>query len=102
MSILVETMYYTLHYQLCADYLTKRVAFRAHHIEFITPYYRRGELLLGGAYEDTRDGALLIFDVEDPELIENFARLDPYVKNGIVIAWELRKWNVAIGNRKST
>ena len=31
-----------------------------------------------------------------PEL--NFARSDPYVRNGLVTRWEVRSWTVVIGN----
>src|SRR6266567_1598770 len=36
----------------------------------------------------------------DKSKVEAFARKDPYVVNGLVKKWEVRPWNVVIGNEK--
>ncbi|MBM4325512.1 MAG: hypothetical protein FJ115_18340 [Deltaproteobacteria bacterium] len=59
---------------------------------------RRGELILGGALSDPVDKALLVFRVPDRSVVEEFVQNDPYVKNGLVIRWEIRPWVVVIGN----
>lgn len=88
--------YYALFYQTTEDYLERRKPHRPAHFEYLTPYFDRDQLLLGGAFEDTSDGALLIFRVDDKSEIEKFAQNDPYVVNGVVTGWEIKKWNVAI------
>jgi len=40
---------------------------------------------------------LLVFRVEDVSIVENFARNDPYVTQGVVTRWEVKPWNVVVG-----
>ena len=47
---------------------------------------------------DPADRALLVFRVPDRSIVEDFARNDPYVTNGLVARWEIRPWTVVIGN----
>jgi hypothetical protein len=42
--------YYALIYHLTADYLERRPAFRAEHLQLASDAQDRGELVLGGAY----------------------------------------------------
>ena len=57
-----------------------------------------GELLLGGAFSDPVDRALLVFRAADASIAEAFARDDPYVINGLVTGWHIRQWNVVTGD----
>jgi uncharacterized protein len=59
--------------------------------------HERGEIVLAGAFDDPVDHALLVFRVEDKNKVEDFARHDPYVVNGLVKKWEVRPWKVVIG-----
>ena len=58
---------------------------------------RARELLLGGALEGPTDGAMLLFSGDSPAVAENFARADPYVKNGLVTRWRVRPWTTVAG-----
>jgi uncharacterized protein len=89
---------YILLYQLVADYLARRTAYREEHLRLVREAHQRGELLMAGAFSEPADRALLIFRSADPSSAENFARNDPYVKNGLVTHWEVRTWSVVIGN----
>ncbi|MAT99877.1 MAG: hypothetical protein CL608_22270 [Anaerolineaceae bacterium] len=89
--------YYVLIYHLTDDYLDRRPAFRAEHLQLAAAAQDRGELVLGGAYSDPADAALLVWRAEDASVVENFVNNDPYVKNGLVARWEIRPWTVVIG-----
>ncbi len=89
--------YYVLLYDVVADYLEKRTPFRDAHLTLARQAHERGELLLAGAFADPVDGAALVFTTEDRSVPERFAGADPYVKNGVVTAWRVRKWNVVVG-----
>jgi uncharacterized protein YciI len=56
----------------------------------------RGELLLAGAFAEPADGAALVFKADDRSVAERFAASDPYVKEGLVRHWTVRKWTVVI------
>jgi len=92
--------YYVLIYYLVPDYLSLRSAFREEHLRLAGEANQHGHLILAGAFSEPPDQALLIFRVADPSSIERFARNDPYVINGLVSRWEIRNWNVVIGNEK--
>jgi uncharacterized protein YciI len=90
--------YYALIYYLVDDYLARRAAFREHHLRLAREAHARGELVLAGAFSEPADRALLVFRVADSSVIEKFIASDPYVIQGLVTRWEIRPWNVVIGN----
>ena len=89
--------YYALIYHLTDDYLERRPAFRAEHLQLAKDAETRGELVLGGAFSDPADTALLVWRGEDASAAENFVANDPYVKNGLIERWEIRPYTVVIG-----
>jgi hypothetical protein len=89
--------YYALFYDVVDDFISRRAAHREEHLRLARESHHRGELLLAGALSDPT-GALLIFRAADGQVAEEFARNDPYVINGLVARWEVRPWNVVIGN----
>lgn len=90
--------YYALIYHVVEGYVARRAAFRDEHLRLAREANRRGELILGGAFSDPVDRALLVFRVPEKSVVEEFVRNDPYVKNGLVTRWEIRPWTVVIGN----
>lgn len=90
-------MYFLLEYDYVHDVLERRPAFRAAHLELARAAHERGEIVLAGALADPVDRALLVFRAEEADVVERFARADPYVQNGLVTAWRVRPWTVVIG-----
>lgn len=88
-------MHFTLFYDVVADYAERRNEFRVAHLEAGKDFIQRGELVLVGALADTPDQALLIFTTL--EGAERFVRADPYVVNGLVKSYRIRKWNTVLG-----
>ena len=93
--------YFALVYEVVDDYVERRVQFRAEHLRAAAASAGRGELLLGGALGDPVDGALLVFRAADRAAVEEFARNDPYVVNGLVTRWAVRPWTVVVGSAYS-
>lgn len=91
--------YYALIYYVVDDYVIRRTAFREEHLRLANETNKRGELLLGGAFTDPADRTLLIFHVNEKSVVEDFVKHDPYVINGLVTRWEIKNWNVVIGNK---
>ena len=90
-------MYYILFYDYVPDILERRAPYRSEHLAGAQAAYDRGELVMAGALAEPVDRAVLIFKVDDPQIIEAFVRADPYVLNGLVTAWQIRPWTVVIG-----
>jgi uncharacterized protein YciI len=95
-------MHFLLMYDFSPDYLERRGPFRNEHLRLAWEANDRGELLLGGALAEPADGSVLIFQGETSAAAEKFAAADPYVKNGIVTRWRVRKWTTVIGEGAST
>jgi uncharacterized protein len=90
-------MHTILFYDLVDDYVERRAQFRAEHLELGRQAQERGELVLAGALAEPADGAVLVFRGESPDAAVAFAKADPYVRNGLVKAWRVRKWTTVIG-----
>lgn len=92
-------MYYILFYKTVDNYVEKRVPFREEHLSLAQQAYQNGSLIMGGALDDPADSAMLIFKGESPQVATEFAKNDPYVKNGLIKEWQVRPWLVVIGNK---
>ena len=91
-------MHYLLLYDVVDRFVEHRAPFRGVHLELARRAHERGELLLAGAFAEPVDGAALLFRGEDDSAAVAFAENDPYVKEGLVTAWRVRRWNVVVGD----
>ena len=87
-------MYYILFYSTVENYIEKRAPFREEHLSLVNKAHHQGSIVMAGALTNPPDGAVLIFKGEDPAIAEDFARNDPYVKNGLIKEWHVREWIV--------
>ena len=90
-------MHTILFYDVVDDYVERRAQFRQIHLELARQSHQRGELALAGALAEPADGAVLVFRSDSTEIAEAFAKADPYVTNGLVKAWRVRKWTTVVG-----
>ena len=93
--------HFLLFYEAAADYATKRAPYRKKHLEHAIAAHQHGDLLLGGAFANPVDGAVIVFQGETPKAAEEFARTDPYVLNGVVTKWWVREWTTVVGDNPS-
>jgi uncharacterized protein YciI len=91
-------MLWALVYDLVDEYIERRAPLRATHLELAQAAHDRGELVLAGALDDPPDRAILVFRTDDPSVVEDFVTGDPYVQQGLVTAWQIRRWNVVVGD----
>lgn len=89
--------HFALFYHVVDDFAARRTPHRSEHLRLAGEAYARGELLLGGALSDPVDTALLVFDCANKAVVEDFAKHDPYVVNGLVKKWTVRPWTVVVG-----
>lgn len=94
--------HFLLFYDYAADVLERRPQFRAAHLQHAWAATERGELVLAGALADPVDGAVLMFAGADKRVVEDFARADPYVVNGLVARWHVREWTTVVGEGAAT
>ena len=90
--------HFLLIYDLAGDYLERRGEFREAHLGMAWAAHEKGDLVLGGAFTDPADTAMLLFKAETKDTVERFAKSDPYVINGLVKNWRVREWNTVAGS----
>ena len=95
-------MHYLLFYEFAPDYLERRAAFRDEHLKLAWQAHVQGDVVLGGAVGDPQDGGVLVFKADSPAVAERFVASDPYVKNGLVKSWKVRKWTTVVGTDAAT
>ena len=94
---MMAAMHWLLTYDYVDDIATRRAPFREAHLALVRRLHERGQLVMAGAVGDPIDGALLVFAGDDPAVVEAFVAEDPYVREGLVTAWQVRPWNVVVG-----
>ncbi len=93
-------MYYILLYEVVDDYVNRRAPSREAHLGHAAKAHDQGHLVMAGAFANPVDGAALVFRAENPSVVEDFARKDPYVINGLVTNWHVREWTVVVGGEQ--
>jgi uncharacterized protein YciI len=88
--------HWLLTYDLAPDYLERRTAYRTAHLALAQEAVARGDLLLGA------EQAMLLFQAETAAAAQAFAAADPYVAEGLVIRWTIRKWITVVGEHAAT
>jgi uncharacterized protein YciI len=94
--------YFALVYDVVPRFVERRASFRDAHLQLVRDAHWRGSLLFAGPLGDPPDGALLVFRADSAAAVEDFARADPYVTEGLVTAWRVRPWNIVIGLEAAT
>ena len=91
-------MHYLLFYEKAPDHAARQGPLQAPHLAYVQVAVRRGDLVLAGSLLDPNDGAaVLLFKADSPAVAEAFAKGDPYVTEGIVNKWWVRKWDTVVG-----
>ncbi len=85
-----------LFYDLADDYLERRTPLRSEHLGLAQAARDRGELVMGGAFADPADQALLLWATDDRSVVEDFVARDPYVRDGLVTRWRIRSWTEVV------
>ena len=89
--------HFALVYDVVPNFVERRAPFRGAHLALLRDANARGMLLFAGPLGDPPDGALLVIRAESAAAVEDFARADPYVSEGLVTGWRVRPWNIVIG-----
>ncbi|MHB1441083.1 MAG: YciI-like protein [Cuniculiplasma sp.] len=95
-------MHYLLIYKVGDDFSVRRDEFRKEHLALAWQSVERGELIVGGAFADPVDIAMLLFATDNQQMVKDFALADPYVRHGLVLRWSVRRWSTVVGNIATT
>ena len=96
-------MHWLLFYDYVGDVAERRAPFREAHLALVRELADQGVLLVAGALAEPLDGAVFVFaPADDPSALEDFVARDPYIREGLVIAWRIRPWTVVAGADRLT
>lgn len=85
-------MKYVVLYSSAPDVATRAPGHFPAHKARLDAYHARGDLIMVGTFGDPQEqGSMAIFRTR--ESAEEFVAGDPFVRNGVVSAWEVRDWN---------
>jgi uncharacterized protein len=85
-------MKHVLLYTSADDVASKAPAHFPAHSARLREFHAGGTLLMVGTFGDPQEqGSMAIFTTR--EAAEEFVAGDPFVRNGVVRAWEIREWN---------
>lgn len=87
---------YVLEYTYVGNMIERRVPHRPAHFKFAEPYIQNKTLLAGGALLPEIENGLLLFRAPR-DVVEEFAKNDPYVVEGLVPKYRIREWNIVVG-----
>ncbi|KAG6612232.1 Dimeric alpha-beta barrel [Phytophthora cinnamomi] len=95
-SVTTDKKFFILRYEYVANILERRVPFRSQHLEHALGAKKNGHLVMGGALANPPDAAVIVFTAADKQIVEDFAREDPYVRNDLVTSYSIREWTVVV------
>ncbi|RYG37089.1 hypothetical protein EON81_07725 [bacterium] len=91
----VKTFAALINYPL--DVVERRAPHRSDHLSYMETLRLEGRALMGGAFADPVDGALILYRAETVEEVRRMMDEDPYGKIGLFDDVRIREWTVAVG-----
>ena len=83
-------------YHFVDDFIQKRTPVRMDHLNYLETYVQRGLLFLGGALDPIKKMGLIVFGGSNDQAM-SLVKQDPYIREGLVVDFEIINWNVVIG-----
>jgi uncharacterized protein YciI len=70
---------------------------RPSHRQYLRTLLETGKLFATGPFTDNY-GALIVYEAETLDKAEELLKGDPFHPGGIFVKWQIRPWNVVMGN----
>lgn len=90
---------FLLTYKYVAGMETKRLPVRENHLKHAVAHEPLG-LMLGGALQLPIDTGILLWKVENEDLVRNFVVRDPYFQAGLIESYSIREYVPVVGQLK--
>lgn len=90
-------MHYLLRYQYVDGIDGLREPYRAEHLRHLWRAADEGLVLIAGGVGDPVSEAVIVWDVDDPRVIEEFAQADPYMTAGLITRHDVVPWRTVAG-----
>jgi uncharacterized protein YciI len=90
-------MHWILLYSFSDSYRARREEVQPRHLVHVHDAFDSGLLIIGGSLAEPADGAVVVFESPDESAVKRWVEEDPYVREGLVMSWVIRRWNAGIG-----
>ncbi|CAF0761595.1 unnamed protein product [Rotaria sordida] len=94
----IKPKLYLLQYDYVANVIEKRKPYREAHLAHMGKQVEKGNVVLGGAFDNPPAGGLIILRNLSIDDIEQIAQQDPYVTNGIVTKYTIKPYMAVVGD----
>jgi uncharacterized protein YciI len=81
-------------YRYVENMAERRTPHREAHLAHLMAEREAGTMLIAGAYGDPVSGGAIAFKGVSREHVEHWVADDPYNLNGLVISYEIHRWNL--------
>lgn len=88
--------YFAALFTLVENAVERRAPHREAHLAYVRGLKAEGRVVMGGAFADPVDAALIIYRAESSADVEKMIEADPYMKNGLWPKVAIREWTVAV------
>lgn len=93
--------HYLLTYKYFEGKAQERAPFRDLHQQKLQKWEDEGHLLIGAALQKPIDAGFYLFEVPNEEMVHEFVLSDPYYRNKLLAAYEVRQIHVDVGKLKA-
>jgi uncharacterized protein YciI len=90
-------MHYLLRYQYVENIDSLREPYRDEHLSRMWAEADKGLLVLAGGAGDPISEGIIVWDVDDPQVIHDFAAGDPYMTAGLITSYDVVPWRTVVG-----
>jgi uncharacterized protein YciI len=83
------------------DLPVREQAYWDEHARFMDALFEAGTVLLGGPFADG-SGSMVILLAESPEAARTIFREDPWARQDVLVASEVKEWTIFLDGRDKT
>ena len=91
--------HFLLYYAFAPDYCERRVGYAEPHMAYLKAAEKDGSLILGGACMsgDGEPQGVYLLQALTRDVVEAFAKSDPYISGQVATGWHIREWTTVAG-----
>ncbi|MCR6713241.1 MAG: YciI family protein [Demequina sp.] len=90
--------HYLLRYQYVDGIDAKRGPYRDEHLTRLWAEADAGRVLIAGGAGDPVSEGIIAWSVDDPQLIHEFVKGDPYMTAGLITSYDVVPWRTVVGD----
>jgi len=95
-------MHYLLRYSYVEGIDALREPHRDKHLTDLWTQADAGRVVLAGGAGDPIAEGIIVWDVEDPQVIHDFAAQDAYMVAGLITGYDVVPWRTVVGDLAAT